>query len=127
MGANWNTGALDAHRIPQMSRRFRAWQQGRGGNWDAGAYQFGSTPYASWMRRELTGWLRDILFDRRTLERGYFDKGLIERVVSANQEHGNLSKEVFSLVVLELWHRTFLDTPPSQSIAKEAVASQTVS
>lgn len=84
-------------------------------------------PYASWMRRELTGWLRDILFDRRTLERGYFDKGLIERVVSENQEHGNLSKEVFSLVVLELWHRTFLDTPPSQSIAKEAVASQTVS
>jgi asparagine synthase (glutamine-hydrolysing) len=68
-------------------------------------------PYARWLRTELKEWLHDILFDRRTIERGYFDRSQIERLVTEHQKNGNFSKEVFSLVTLELWHRVFLEGP----------------
>jgi asparagine synthase (glutamine-hydrolysing) len=67
-------------------------------------------PYALWMRTALKEWVHDILFDRRTVERGYFERGEIERLVSRNQKTGRFSKEIFSLITLELWHRTFLET-----------------
>lgn len=66
-------------------------------------------PYASWLRSELSSWLRDILLDNRTLARGYFDKSGIERLLLGHQQGRDCSKEVFSLAVLELWHRQFLD------------------
>ena len=66
-------------------------------------------PYARWLRTELKEWVHDILFDRRTLERGYFERSQIERLVSEHQRNGNFSKEIFSLVTLELWHRFFLE------------------
>ncbi|HTZ95269.1 MAG TPA: asparagine synthase (glutamine-hydrolyzing) [Terriglobales bacterium] len=66
-------------------------------------------PYESWLRNEFRDDIRDILTDRKTLERGYFQKQGIEQLIKANVEHGLYAKEVFSLVTLELWHRMFLD------------------
>jgi asparagine synthase (glutamine-hydrolysing) len=66
-------------------------------------------PYASWQRTELRDWLRNILLDRETLARGYFEKQCIERVISDDLQRGGYSKELFSLAVLELWHRAFLE------------------
>jgi asparagine synthase (glutamine-hydrolysing) len=78
-------------------------------------------PYAHWLRTDLKQYVRDILFDRRTLERGYFEKSQIERLVSDHERNGNFSKEIFSLVTLELWHRVFLEDHqhfPSRDIQK---------
>jgi asparagine synthase (glutamine-hydrolysing) len=80
-------------------------------------------PYALWLRTELKDWVREILFDRRTLERGYFDRSEIEHLVAKNLDTGEYSKEVFSLVTLELWHRTFLETSISSQPAVAAVTS----
>ena len=66
-------------------------------------------PYESWMRNELRGWVRDILLDRKTLQRGYFRRRSIEDLISKDLEYGVYGKEIFSLVVLELWHRVFLE------------------
>lgn len=66
-------------------------------------------PYESWLRKEMKGWVRDILLDSKSAQRGYFDHRSIERLVSQNEQHGGYSKEVFSLAMLELWHRVFLD------------------
>lgn len=66
-------------------------------------------PYASWLRGELSEWLHDILLDRKTTSRGYFNKRSIESLLAENLQFGRYSKEVFSLAVLELWHRTFID------------------
>ena len=66
-------------------------------------------PYESWLRNQLKGWLSDILLDSRTLSRGYFERGAIERIIRNDHTGEDYSKEIFSLVVLELWHRTFLD------------------
>jgi asparagine synthase (glutamine-hydrolysing) len=65
-------------------------------------------PYDSWLRGPLKSWLREILLDKETSERGYFKRNAIENMLSANDASGCHSKELFSLAVLELWHREFL-------------------
>jgi asparagine synthase (glutamine-hydrolysing) len=66
-------------------------------------------PYNAWLRTDLKDWIRDLLLDRESLQRGYFDKKCIEQLLSQNDAlGGSYSKELFSLAVLELWHRKFL-------------------
>jgi asparagine synthase (glutamine-hydrolysing) len=65
-------------------------------------------PYAKWLRTDLRDWLRGILLDRVTLSRGYFHRAAIENLLSTDERSGMHSKELFSLAVLELWHREFL-------------------
>jgi len=65
-------------------------------------------PYDSWMRGDLKDWLSGILLDRETSARGYFRKSTVEKLLSENAGSGRYSKELFSLAVLELWHRQFL-------------------
>jgi asparagine synthase (glutamine-hydrolysing) len=64
-------------------------------------------PYEAWLRKELRGWVREILLDRQATNRGYFDAKSIERWLSASEDHGGNFKEIFSLATLELWHRSF--------------------
>jgi asparagine synthase (glutamine-hydrolysing) len=66
-------------------------------------------PYEFWLRHNLRDQIRAILTDRKATERGYFRKCTVEKILEANNDSGNYSKEVFSLVALELWHRMFLD------------------
>jgi asparagine synthase (glutamine-hydrolysing) len=66
-------------------------------------------PYEYWLRNNLKDQIRAILTDRRTIDRGYFRKTAVEKLIQANSDSGSHSKEVFSLVALELWHRMFLD------------------
>ena len=50
-------------------------------------------PYESWLQKDLRGWVRDILLDRKTTNRGYFDSRGVERLLSASEGHGATSKE----------------------------------
>ncbi len=70
-------------------------------------------PYDRWIRGEFKEIFRDILMDRRTLERGYFQKSAIQSLLHSNSNGRNSSKELFSLVVLELWHRIFVEKQAS--------------
>lgn len=66
-------------------------------------------PYATWMTNGLRKEVAGILLDQSTLARGYFRRDAIERMI-ADAPH--CSKELFSLVTLELWHRLFLAKQP---------------
>lgn len=66
-------------------------------------------PYASWLRTDLRNWMQDVLLDRKTVARGYFQKSQVEQLLAENVRSGAYSKELFSLAVLELWHREFLE------------------
>jgi asparagine synthase (glutamine-hydrolysing) len=66
-------------------------------------------PYARWIRNELREPIRDLLTDRSTIQRGYFSGSVIERMLDRNSTREDYSKEIFSLVVLELWHRIFTE------------------
>jgi asparagine synthase (glutamine-hydrolysing) len=66
-------------------------------------------PYESWLRNDLKGVVRDVLTDSKTTSRGYFSRGAVERLIQDDAAGTNYSKELFSLLTLELWQRTFLD------------------
>jgi asparagine synthase (glutamine-hydrolysing) len=64
-------------------------------------------PYEGWLTKELRSWVREILTDRVTTNRGYFRRASMERMLSERQDGKWNAKEIFSLVTLELWHRAF--------------------
>lgn len=66
-------------------------------------------PYAKWLRDDFKDPVADILLSDRAVSRGYFNKHAIVSLLKANENSGRFAKEVFSLVVLELWHREFAD------------------
>jgi len=66
-------------------------------------------PYESWLRKELRDWVYEVLFDRTTTNRGYFAAQAVHKLLAHDEANRRYSKEIFSLVTLELWHRTFLD------------------
>jgi asparagine synthase (glutamine-hydrolysing) len=67
-------------------------------------------PVSEWFRRELREYLREILFDRKTLDRGYFDPAEVRRLVdchvAGSEDNGY---RLWALLVLELWHRAYID------------------
>lgn len=73
-------------------------------------------PLPNWFRGELQPFLRDVLFDSRTTNRGYFDTSavrlLFDEHVQAKTDHAH---RLWALLVLELWQRMYLDsaTPPA--------------
>lgn len=66
-------------------------------------------PYASWLRNDLKDLVWEVLTDPKTIGRGYFRKDAVEGLLRANSNGTDHSKEIFSLLSLELWQRTFLD------------------
>jgi asparagine synthase (glutamine-hydrolysing) len=67
----------------------------------------------SWFRGHLRGWVEDILLDRRAIDRGYFRESAIRQLI---EEHGSgkadNSQALWQLVMLEMWHREFVDQAP---------------
>jgi asparagine synthase (glutamine-hydrolysing) len=74
-------------------------------------------PYQAWLRNNLRELVADVLLDSRTLNRGYFKRSAVERLINTNLNGVDYSKELFSLLVFELWHRTFIDQSPTTNLA----------
>ena len=66
-------------------------------------------PSESWLRYGLKDMVSDILLDSKSMSRGYFRRDAVEGLIDRNVKTGRYTAEIFSLVVLELWHRTFID------------------
>ena len=67
-------------------------------------------PNDVWLRTELDPWVNEVLLDRQTLSRGYFTRNGIEGLIAENKRSGGFrTKEILSLITLELWHRAFWD------------------
>jgi asparagine synthase (glutamine-hydrolysing) len=69
-------------------------------------------PLVHWMRQEMKGELIRVLMEPRTLQRGYFNpqsvKKLLDEHVSGRRDR---SGQLWVLLMLELWHRNFLECP----------------
>jgi asparagine synthase (glutamine-hydrolysing) len=67
-------------------------------------------PLVDWMRSELKQQLLGILLEHRTLQRGYFRpeavRGLVNEHMSGRR---NRSGVLWKMLILELWHRNFLE------------------
>lgn len=67
-------------------------------------------PIASWFRTTLFEKTKEILLDETTLSRGYFRRDYIESVLQRHKDcKEDLSRRIFSLLNLELWHRKYVD------------------
>jgi asparagine synthase (glutamine-hydrolysing) len=65
------------------------------------------------MRKELKPFVEETLLSQNAHIERYFNRQGIEKILSANLNGENYSKEIFSLVVLELWHKEFVDSLPA--------------
>ncbi len=67
-------------------------------------------PIRSWLRGPLRPLVEDLLGEETVARRGLFRPAEVRRIISANlsgREDYNL--QVFQLLTLEIWHRTFID------------------
>jgi asparagine synthase (glutamine-hydrolysing) len=67
-------------------------------------------PVSRWFRNELKDYIYEILLDPRTLNRGYFRREGIERLlkdhIALRYDH---SSKIWALLFLEIWFRVFMD------------------
>ena len=69
-----------------------------------------AVPINAWFRGELKDYLFEVLFDKKTKERGYFDYDYVEKIYKLYQD-GNqpLDSQLWLMLNFELWHREFID------------------
>jgi asparagine synthase (glutamine-hydrolysing) len=72
-------------------------------------------PVSVWMKSDpgMSAILRDTMFSRRTLERGYFRREFIEEMFRRyeSDDTSYFGDVLWIFLVLELWHRQFVDQP----------------
>ena len=69
-------------------------------------------PLTSWFRGELKDMTRDLLFSTRAAGRGYVRPEAVKRLWDDHQRgYRSHASQIWALMVLELWHRQYVDTP----------------
>lgn len=69
-------------------------------------------PLAVWLRQggAMRDMVNDVLRSQRARERGYFQPAFVEQMLERHERASwDYSSEIFRLLMLELWHREYLD------------------
>ena len=64
------------------------------------------TPTNLWFKTTLNLWVKDLLSDKRTIERGLYEKEELLKLVDGSSK---FSRSLWGVINLELWHRRFVD------------------
>jgi len=76
-----------------------------------------SIPLAEWLKGELREYVEEVLFSQRSRQRGYFNEKSVEKIWKRHlQGITDYSAHIWTLLMLELWHRVFFDNRSSFSI-----------
>lgn len=73
-------------------------------------------PIAEWLRSQLRGTAEDLLLGPTAAQRGYFEKSEMETLWRDHLSgHRDNAHQIWSLILLELWHRKYIDDsgPPT--------------
>ncbi len=69
-----------------------------------------AVPLHQWFRHDLVALAQDVLLNSRSIGRGYFRPGAVKRLLDEHVRGvGHWHEQLWSLLMLELWHRTFID------------------
>ena len=69
-----------------------------------------AVPVGEWFRNDLKGFLREILLSQSSLNRGYFKPEVIKNMVNQHiEKRVDYTFQLWSLLMLELWHQRFID------------------
>jgi asparagine synthase (glutamine-hydrolysing) len=75
-------------------------------------------PLKSWMRAELKDEITALLLEPRTLQRGYFRRTGIERIlIEHHRGERDHSPALWQLLAFELWHRNYLERRTADALA----------
>jgi asparagine synthase (glutamine-hydrolysing) len=75
-------------------------------------------PIDHWFRHELREMAYDLLLDARARQRGYFRPEIVRRYLDEHVEgRAHHHHRLWSLLMLEQWHRVFIDTRPAPAAA----------
>ncbi|MCI0490566.1 MAG: asparagine synthase (glutamine-hydrolyzing) [Blastocatellia bacterium] len=75
-------------------------------------------PINRWFNNELRELLYDTLTDARTRQRGLFNQRAVRAILDEHRRgRRDNARHLWELLVLELWHRTFIDRQPELSFA----------
>jgi hypothetical protein len=67
--------------------------------------------YRIWFRNELSSYIKEILLDKQTASRQYFDKDFLEIMLYKHIKGSrNYLNEINKAMAVELIHRLFIDT-----------------
>lgn len=76
-----------------------------------------SSPLRSWIRGPLKGLVDSLLSERQIRQRGIYDPATVKRLIaedrSGKEDH---SMWIWTMLTVEIWHRTFLDGAPTGPI-----------
>lgn len=77
-------------------------------------------PLVQWMRNELKDMIHTVLLEPRTLQRGYFNPNAVRQLLHDHFHGGrDHSARIWRLLMLELWHRNFLDNLGSHNFSQQ--------
>jgi asparagine synthase (glutamine-hydrolysing) len=68
-----------------------------------------AVPIGSWLRKQLGPMVRDTILSETCRRRGIFDMHAIEELVRRHEQGRPLDAKLWTLIIFELWCRTFLD------------------
>jgi asparagine synthase (glutamine-hydrolysing) len=80
-------------------------------------------PLEQWINRQLRDQIRETLSEPRTRQRGYVNSDYVDLIL--DEHHKNRRDHSFplwALLILELWHRRYIDHSPRTSEASEPSA-----
>jgi asparagine synthase (glutamine-hydrolysing) len=64
---------------------------------------------SSWLDSHRDGMVRDVLLDTRARDRGIFATPAVERLIAQSPGSGRAGEPLLAVLLLELWHRCFID------------------
>ena len=71
-----------------------------------------AAPVGSWLRRELRELTVDTLLDERTAQRGYLERTAVEELLRSHMSgEVDHSRAIWTILMLELWHREVVEAP----------------
>ena len=85
-------------------------------------------PLAQWFKSELKDMLMDTLTDQRTRDRGLLNQNAIRALTNEHQlGRRDHSRQLWSLLTLELWLRAFIDERPERRAIQLRAETDSVS
>jgi asparagine synthase (glutamine-hydrolysing) len=71
-------------------------------------------PISAFLSKEFKNFSHDILLSQRFLERGYFNKEAIVKLLNKDVSNCYVGRQIWLLITFELWHRIFIDNNESK-------------
>jgi asparagine synthase (glutamine-hydrolysing) len=76
-------------------------------------------PLVEWMRNDVKQKFWNVLLEPRTLQRGYFKPSAVKALIDEHvQGRRNRSGLLWRMLVLELWHRNFMESKANWGVAR---------